>query len=93
VSRVNQREIPYYNTLFHTATPAQIELGSVLAELTPDELKQFLYTNSGPEANDTAVRLARMYCSLRGKKSRRTFIGRRSSASAATMKFCCWRER
>lgn len=68
--------VPYYNSFFQTATPSQIELASVLSELTPDGLEHFFFTNSGSEANDTIIRLARYYWLLKGKPTKRTFIGR-----------------
>lgn len=36
-----------YTTLFQTATPAQIELGSILAKLTSNGLKYFLLYSFG----------------------------------------------
>ena len=70
------RELPYYNVFFQSGTPPQIELAHVLAELTPRNLDHFFFTNSGSEANDTIVRMARHYWEVKGQPNKKTFIGR-----------------
>lgn len=69
-------DLPYYNSFFQTSTPTQIELSQKLSELTPPGLNHFFFANSGSEANDTIIRLARLYWALMGKPNKRTFIGR-----------------
>ena len=41
------QELPYYNSFFQTSTPSQIELGQVLAEVTPPGLESFLLYQLG----------------------------------------------
>jgi putrescine---pyruvate transaminase len=77
--------LPYYNSFFQTSTPSQIELGRVLAEVTPPGLKHFFYTNSGSEANDTVIRLARHYWRVKGKPTKRTFIARTLGYHGSTL--------
>jgi putrescine aminotransferase len=77
--------LPYYNSFFQTSTPSQIELGRVLAEVTPPGLKHFFYTNSGSEANDTVIRLARHYWRMKGKPTKRTFIARTLGYHGSTL--------
>ncbi|MFC4311524.1 aspartate aminotransferase family protein [Steroidobacter flavus] len=77
--------LPYYNSFFQTSTPSQIELGKVLAEVTPPSLKHFFYTNSGSEANDTVIRLARHYWRVKGKPTKRTFIARNLGYHGSTL--------
>ena len=77
--------LPYYNSFFQTSTPSQIELGQLLAEVTPPGLKRFFYTNSGSEANDTVIRLARHYWRVKGKPSKRIFIGRTLGYHGSTL--------
>ena len=52
-------------TLVHTstlyATPPLSDLAEALAEVLPDGLKRFFLTNSGTEADETAVLLARVF--------------------------------
>lgn len=68
--------LPYYNSFFQTSTPTQMELARQLAEITPEGITHFFFANSGSEANDTIIRLARLYWALVGKPTRRIFIGR-----------------
>lgn len=79
------KTLPYYNSFFQTSTPSQIELSHVLSELTPAGLDHFFFTNSGSEANDTVIRLARYYWKLRGKPTKRTFIGRQWGYHGSTV--------
>jgi 4-aminobutyrate aminotransferase-like enzyme len=52
-------------TLSHTSTlyinPPQAELAGKVAEVTPGKLEKSFLTNSGSEANDAAMMLARIY--------------------------------
>lgn len=77
--------LPYYNTFFQSAVPAQIELASLLAELTPWGLTHFFYASSGSEAIDTAVRLARHYWRVAGEPTKRTLIGRTLGYHGSTL--------
>src|SRR5438270_5597147 len=42
------------------ATEARARLGAKLAELTPGDIDVFFFTNGGAEANENAIKLARM---------------------------------
>ena len=57
----------------------------MLAEVTPPGLKHFFYANSGSEANDTVIRLARHYWRMQGKPKKRTFIGRTMGYHGSTL--------
>ena len=43
------------------ATEARARLGRKLAELTPGDIDVFFFTNGGAEANENAIKLARLY--------------------------------
>jgi len=51
------RTLQHVSTLY--VTEPQVRLAEKLAEVTPDGLKKSFFTNSGTEANETAVLLAR----------------------------------
>jgi putrescine aminotransferase len=68
--------LPYYNTFFQCSTPAAIELAARLAELAPPGFERVFFTNSGSEANDTAVKLVRFFWNLMGRPQKKTIIGR-----------------
>jgi taurine--2-oxoglutarate transaminase len=42
------------------ATPVRARVGKMLAELTPGDLDHFFFTLGGAEANENAIRIARM---------------------------------
>lgn len=42
------------------ATPVRARVGKMLADLTPGDLNQFFFTLGGAEANENAIRIARM---------------------------------
>jgi putrescine aminotransferase len=75
-ARRQMAELPYYNTFFQCATPAVVELAARLAELAPPGIERVFYTNSGSEANDTAVKLERWFWNLMGRPRKKTMIGR-----------------
>jgi len=43
------------------ATEVRARLGAKLAELTPGDIDAFFFTNGGAEANENAIRIARMF--------------------------------
>src|ERR1700704_5001913 len=43
------------------ATDARARLGAKLAEITPGDIDAFFFTNGGAEANENAIRIARMF--------------------------------
>jgi taurine--2-oxoglutarate transaminase len=43
------------------ATEPRAKLGAKLAELTPGEIDAFFFTNGGAEANENAIRIARLF--------------------------------
>jgi len=78
-------ELPYYNQFFKTATPPAIELARTLATLSPRGLDHVFFTNSGSEANDTAIRMVREYWALEGQPERRVIIGRHNGYHGSTV--------
>ena len=53
------QKLPYY-PLSQVVAPAS-HLGARLAEILPGELDHFFFCNSGSEANETAIKIARQY--------------------------------
>src|SRR6202162_3094186 len=51
-------ELPYANPFM--VTEARARLGAKLAEITPGDIDVFFFTNGGAEANENAVKVARM---------------------------------
>ena len=78
-------ELPYYNTFFKSTTVPAVALAEVLGELVPAGLGHAFFANSGSEANDTIVRMARTYWSLLGKPDKQVFISREFAYHGSTM--------
>ena len=78
------RKLPYYNTFFMTSHPPIIELSERLAQITPERFSKVFPTNSGSEANDTAIRMARRYWALKDKPSKSVIISRHNAYHGST---------
>ena len=72
-----------YRTQFENA-PANA-LADLLARLAPPELNRVFFVNSGSEAVETALKLARQYWWSRDKKGKNFVIARRPSYHGATL--------
>lgn len=79
------RQLSYYNTFFNSATPASIQLSAFLADIAPPGLRYIFFNGSGSEANETAIKAARFYWSLRGKPSKKLFLARDYGYHGVTM--------
>ena len=77
--------LPYYNTFFKTTTAPAVELADKLVELTPEGLNRVFFANSGSEANDTIVRMVRLYWELEGQPDRQVIISRENAYHGSTM--------
>ncbi len=78
-------ELSYYNSFFACSPAITVELAAKLATLTPAGITQFLFCNSGSEANDSIIKLVRLYWNLMGRKAKKTFIAREYSYHGVTM--------
>jgi taurine--2-oxoglutarate transaminase len=67
------------------ATKPRALLGKLLAEITPGNLKRFLFTLGGADANENAIKLARAYSGKHKILARyRSYHGATAGAMAAT---------
>ncbi|MBI3979176.1 MAG: aspartate aminotransferase family protein [Chloroflexi bacterium] len=78
------QQVTYINT-FAYATPPTIKLAKRVAQLTPGDLSHVYFVNSGSEAVETALKMARQYHYLNGQPGRTKFISRRGSYHGQTM--------
>ena len=79
VSSRQMRELPYYNTFFQTTHVPAIALAERLAELTPYDLNNVFFANSGSEANDTNIRIVRTYWQEKGQPEKTVIISRKNA--------------
>src|SRR5690349_11974197 len=61
------RTVAFYPSFLETTTEPAIRLAARLAELAPARLNRALFSNSGSEANESALKLIRAYWKLRGR--------------------------
>jgi putrescine aminotransferase len=78
-------ELPYYNTFFKTAAPTTVMLAAKVAELMGGNLKHVFFNNSGSEAIDTLIRLARHYWQVKGEPNRNVIIARVNGYHGSTI--------
>jgi hypothetical protein len=73
-------KLQHMSTLY--ATEPQVQLAEKLAQITPGRLEKSFFTNSGTEANETAVLLAQIYTKCQDVITlRHSYSGRRISPS------------
>ncbi len=77
--------LPYYNTFFQTSHPPAIELTKLLAQITPARFRRVFLTNSGSEANDTVIRMARKYWALQDQPKKNVIISRHNAYHGSTI--------
>jgi len=65
-----------YATAFQLGHPAAFELATRLADLAPAGLDHVFFTNSGSEAVDTALKIARAFHQHNGEPQRTRLVGR-----------------
>jgi putrescine aminotransferase len=84
-ARAQIEKLSYYNTFFKTTTAPTAELAGRLAEIAPAGVEHVVFTNSGSEAVDSALRFARQFWSLEGKPEKRVIIGREEGYHGSTL--------
>jgi beta-alanine--pyruvate transaminase len=65
-----------YSPAFQFGHPKAFELANRIKALTPGDLDYVFFSNSGSEATETALKMARAYWFKRGEPERSKFIGR-----------------
>ncbi|KQQ47486.1 aminotransferase [Duganella sp. Leaf126] len=77
--------LPFYNSFFNTTNVPAVLLANKLAAISPPQFQHVYFTNSGSEANDTNVRMARRYWDVLGYSERHTIISRHNAYHGSTM--------
>lgn len=79
------KQLCYYPSFFNTTTEPAIELAAKLSALTPARLNHAMFSNSGSEANETALKLIRGYWKLKGQPHRTKIITREFAYHGVTL--------
>jgi adenosylmethionine-8-amino-7-oxononanoate aminotransferase len=72
-------------TIWSYAHPRAIELAERIAGLTPGDLNRIFFTNSGSEAVESAIKLARNYHRARGNGAKTKLIAREIAYHGTTL--------
>jgi len=79
------RAVAFYPSFFDTTTEPTIRLAARLAELAPARLRHAFFSNSGSEANETALKLIRAYWKLRGRAGKKKILARTYAYHGVTL--------
>ena len=77
--------VAYYPSFFNTTTEPTILLAGKLAQLAPKGLGHVFFSNSGSEANESALKLIRGYQKLRGKRAKQKIVTRSFAYHGVTL--------
>jgi L-2,4-diaminobutyrate transaminase len=69
-------KLPYYHSFTSMATDTPALLAQRIIEHAPEGMSKVLYGNSGSDANDTQVKLVRMYNNLLGRPEKKKVVSR-----------------
>jgi 4-aminobutyrate--pyruvate transaminase len=78
-------KLPFYHLFSHKSHTPGILLAEKLAAMAPGTLNHVLFSNSGSEANDSAVKLVWFYNNARGKPAKKTFLARKNGYHGITV--------
>lgn len=70
------KKLPYYCSFFNTTTEPAILLADRLAQRAPRHLGHTIFSNSGSEANESALKLIRGYWKIRGQSKKNKILSR-----------------
>ncbi|MBB6508860.1 MULTISPECIES: aspartate aminotransferase family protein [Rhizobium] len=69
-------KLPYYHTFTSRANGPSIELAEKLVQMAPVPMSKAFFTNSGSEANDTAIKMIWYRSNAMGKPEKKKIISR-----------------
>ena len=64
------KEMVFYPSFFNTTTQATIELAQKITQYAPDRITHAFFSNSGSEANESALKIIRAYQKLKKTSSK-----------------------
>ncbi len=79
------RAVAFYPSFFNTTTEATIRLAARVAGLAPARLNHTIFSNSGSEANETALKLIRGFWKLRGRREKTKVLARTFAYHGVTL--------
>ena len=79
------RRLPFYHSFGGKAPAPTIELADRLIALAPVPMSKVLFSNSGSEANDTAIKLVWYYNNALGRSEKKKIIARKRGYHGVTV--------
>ena len=79
------RELPYYPSFFNTTTESPVRVAEFLAKKSPQRLNRTIFSNSGSEANESALKIIRAYHHTRGQSGKYKILSRSFSYHGVTL--------
>ena len=79
------RTLPFYHQFTHKSHMPGVELAEILLEMAPVPMSKALFSNSGSEANDTAMKLIWYYWNAMGKPEKKKIVSRRRAYHGVTI--------
>jgi putrescine aminotransferase len=78
-------ELPYYPSFFNSTTEPPIRVAEFLAKRAPARLNRVIFSNSGSEANETALKAIRAYFRLKGQPQKHKILTRTFAYHGVTL--------
>lgn len=78
-------ELPYYPSFFNSTTEPPVLVAEFLAKIAPARLRRTIFSNSGSEANESALKAIRAYQKLRGKSGKYKILSRSFAYHGVTL--------
>lgn len=78
-------KLPYYPSFFNSTTESAIRVAEFLGEKAPARLNRTMFSNSGSEANETALKAIRAYYKLRGQSRKSKILSRTFAYHGVTL--------
>lgn len=79
------KRLPYYHAFGHKAHDPLIDLAEKLVQIAPGNMSKVFFTNSGSEANDTAIKLIWYRSNALGQPQRKKLISRNRAYHGVTL--------
>lgn len=78
-------QLPYYPSFFNSTTEPPVRVAEFLAKRAPARLNRTVFSNSGSEANETALKAIRAYHKLRGQSQKIKILSRTFAYHGVTL--------
>lgn len=77
--------LPYYPSFFNSTTEPPIKVAAFLAGKAPARINRTVFSNSGSEANETALKVIRAYWKQKGRPEKKTILSRTFAYHGVTL--------